>query len=109
MQEILLKIRYFERSLTKSLKEVNFIFSFEPVPSNGQDYKKNKRDLELVTSRSSGYKMLVMHYLTKLDDALHIAPGNLCEPIHSITNYSTFICPIESGKRGKEDRKLQKF
>ena len=42
MQEILLKIRYFERWSAKSLKEVNFIFSFEPVPSNGQDYKKTK-------------------------------------------------------------------
>ena len=62
-----------------------------------------------MTSRSSGYKMLVMHYLTKLDDVLHTASGNLCESIHSITNYSTFICPIESGKRRKEDKKLQKF
>ena len=42
MQEILLKIRYSGRSSAKSLKEVNFIFSFEPVPSNGQDYKKTK-------------------------------------------------------------------
>ena len=30
MQEIILKIRYFERGLSKSLKKVNFIFSFEP-------------------------------------------------------------------------------
>ena len=29
MQEILLKIRYFERGLSKSLKKCNFIFSFE--------------------------------------------------------------------------------
>ena len=27
-----LKIRYFERGLSKSLKKVNFIFSFEPSP-----------------------------------------------------------------------------
>ena len=32
MQEILLKIRYFQRGLSKSLKKVNFIFSFEPSP-----------------------------------------------------------------------------
>ena len=32
MQEILLKTRYFERGLSKSLKKVNFIFSFEPSP-----------------------------------------------------------------------------
>ena len=43
MQEILLKIRYFERELSKSLKRVNFIFSFEPSP-----FIKNNRGLELV-------------------------------------------------------------
>ena len=30
MQENLLKIRYFERELSKRIKKVNFIFSFEP-------------------------------------------------------------------------------
>ena len=30
MQEIRLKVRYFERGLRKSLKKGNFIFSFEP-------------------------------------------------------------------------------
>ena len=29
--------------------------------------------------------------------------------IHDIINYSTFICPFESGKCGKEGKKLQKF
>ena len=32
MQEILLKVRNFEKWLSKSLKKVNFIFSFEPSP-----------------------------------------------------------------------------
>ena len=32
MQEILLKIRFFEKGLSKSFKKVNFIFSFEPSP-----------------------------------------------------------------------------
>ena len=31
-EEILLKIRYFERELSKSVKEVNFIFSSKPIP-----------------------------------------------------------------------------
>ena len=30
MQEILLKIKYFERALPKNLKKFNFIFLFEP-------------------------------------------------------------------------------
>ena len=33
---------------------------------------------------------------------------NLCKPIHDI-NYSTSICPFQSGKCGKEEKKLQKF
>ena len=32
MQEIPLKIRYFERGLSNSLKKVNFIFFYEPSP-----------------------------------------------------------------------------
>ena len=29
--------------------------------------------------------------------------------IHDIINYSTSICPLESGKGGKEGKKLQEF
>ena len=39
MQENLLKVRYFERRLSKTLK--NFFIS-NPVPSNGQSYQKQK-------------------------------------------------------------------
>ena len=42
MQEIPLKIRYFERVLPKILKKVDFFFS-KPVPSNGHSYQKQKR------------------------------------------------------------------
>ena len=38
-----------------------------------------------------------------------ITSANLCKPIHDIINYSTSICPFESGKCGKEGKKLQKF
>ena len=34
--------------------------------------------------------------------------ANLCKPIYGIINYSTFICPFESGTCGKERKKLQK-
>ena len=30
-------------------------------------------------------------------------------PMHGIINYSTSICPFESGKSGKEEEKIQKF
>ena len=42
MQEILLKIRYFERGLAKSLKKVSLIFLANPVIFNGQSYQKQK-------------------------------------------------------------------
>ena len=50
-----LKIRYFERELSKSLKKVKFIFLPNPVPLMDK-VTKNKRVLELVTSHSSGHK-----------------------------------------------------
>ena len=61
--------------------------------------------------------LLVIYYLTKFDDVIwsscwvipKITSANLCKPIHDIINYSTSICPFESGKCGKEEEKLQKF
>ena len=39
----------------------------------------------------------------------NITPSNLCKPIHDIINYSTSICPFESGKCGKDGKKLEKI
>ena len=58
-----------------------------------------------------------MYYLTKFDDEMQnsfgvipkIASGNLCKSIYNIINYSTSVCPFESGKCGKEEKKLQKI
>ena len=80
MQEIFLKIRYFERGLSKSLKKVNFIFSFELMGK----IIKSKRGLELVTSCSSGYKIGLEKFLYP-----KITSANLCQPIHDIINYFT--------------------
>ena len=33
----------------------------------------------------------------------------LCKPNHDIINYSTSICPFESGRFGKEEKKSQKI
>ena len=62
MQEILLKIRYFERGLSKSLKKVNFIF-FRAQSLLMDKVIKNKRGLKLVTSRSSGYETSSQKFL----------------------------------------------
>ena len=37
MQEIIFKLRYFERGLPKSLKKLIFFFLSNPVPRNGQN------------------------------------------------------------------------
>ena len=58
-----------------------------------------------------------MYYLTKFDDEiesdiwviLKITSANLCKPIYDIISYSTSIRCFESGKCGKEGKKLQKW
>ena len=52
MQEIVLKIRYFERVLLKS----QLCFFFQTQSLLMYEVIKNKRGLELVTSLSSGYE-----------------------------------------------------
>ena len=85
----------------KALKKLALFFLSNPVPFNGQNYQKQNgpgtRDLLLFRLRNKLRKipLLVMCYLTKFYDA------TLCKPIHDI-NYSTSICPFESGKCGKE-------
>ena len=42
IQEILLKVRYFERGSSKSLKKGNFVFSFKPSPFQQTKLSKTK-------------------------------------------------------------------
>ena len=42
MHEIILKVRYFEKGLSKSLKKGNFIFSAEPSPFQLTKLSKTK-------------------------------------------------------------------
>ena len=123
MQEILLKIRYLERGLSKNLKKLTLFFLSKPVPFNGQSYRKQKGPgtsdplLFRLQNKYREIPLLVIYYLTKYDDTIKsgfwvipkITSGNLCKPIHDIINYSTSICPFESGKFGKEEKKLQKI
>ena len=76
MQEVLLKIRYFERALSESLKKISFYFFFQTQSRLTDKVMKNKRSLELVTRCSSGYKTKSekffhsLYYLTKLNDVM---------------------------------------
>ena len=54
MQEITLKNKYFD-GLSNSVEKVNFIFWTQSLLMN--KLMKNKRGMELVTSRYSGYKI----------------------------------------------------
>ena len=76
MQEIILKARYFERGLSKSLKKGNFLSSFEPSPFNIQNYQKQKgpgtSDQWLFSLRNKFRKisLSVIYDLSKFDDVV---------------------------------------
>ena len=73
------KIRYLERGLSKDLKKLTLFFLSNPVPFNGQSYKKQKwcgtSDQSLFMLRNKFRKiplfviyLFVIYYLTKFDD-----------------------------------------
>ena len=76
MQEIILKVRYFERGLSKSLKKVTSFFLSNPVPFNRQNYQKQKgpgtsdQSLFRLQNKFRKIPLLVMYYLTNFDDVI---------------------------------------
>ena len=76
MQENLLKIRYFEKGLSKSLKKFTLFFLSNPVPFNGQSYQKQKgpgtsdQSLFRLQNKFRKIPLLVIYYLTKFDDII---------------------------------------
>ena len=76
MQEILLKVRYFERVLSKTLKKVSYILSSKPTPFNGQNYQKQKgsgtsnQSLFRLQNKFRKIPLLDIYYLTKFDDVI---------------------------------------
>ena len=75
MQKILLKVRYFERGLSKSLKKSLF-FLLNPVFFHGQNYQTQKlpgaSDSLFFRLQNKFIKipLLVICYLTKFDDII---------------------------------------
>ena len=110
-----LEVRYFERGLSKSLKISNFIFFLtQSLPID--KIIKSRRDLELKTSRCSGYETsseklyyyscinwpsLMMKYNPVI---LKVTSANLSKPIHDIINFPIFNFTFESRKSGKEEK-----
>ena len=75
MEEIIFKIRYFERGLSKSLK-VNFIFPFKHGPFNGQNYQKQKgsgtsdRLFFRLQNEFRNIPLFAIYHLIKFDDVM---------------------------------------
>ena len=76
MHKIILKASYFERELSKSLKNVTSFFLLNPVPFNRQNYQKQKgtgtsdQPLFRLQNKFRKILLLVMDYLTKFDDVI---------------------------------------
>ena len=72
MQEITLKVRYCERGFSKSLEKGNFLFSFELSTFHQKEKRPGTSNQWLFMLRNKFRKiaLLVMNYLTKLDDVL---------------------------------------
>ena len=70
-----LKIRYLDRRLLKSLKKVNFFFLSNPVSFNGQDLKQkgpgtSDQSLFKLQNNFRKISLLVMYCLTNFDDVI---------------------------------------
>ena len=76
MREIILKVRYFRRELSKTLKKVTSFFLSNPVPFNRQNNQKQKGPgtsdqwLFRLQNKFRKIPLLVMYYLTKFDDVI---------------------------------------
>ena len=76
MQEILLKMRYFERDYQKALTTLTLFFLLKPVPLNGQSYQKQKgpgtteKLLFRLKKKFRKIPLLVIYYLTKFHDVI---------------------------------------
>ena len=70
-----------------------------------------KRSLELVTSHSSGHKLSDQVWRYNVKKFLKYSKNYIWKfmQVNSWLNYSTSICPLESGKCRKEGKKLQEI
>ena len=106
----------------KRLKKSTFVFLPKPVPFKEQSYQKQRgpgtsaQSLSRLRKKFRKIPLLVISYLTKFDVIYNgcwviskIVSANLCKPIRGMANYSTSICPLLSGKCGKQGKKFQKF
>ena len=116
MQETLLTVRYFERGLSKRHEKVTLFFLLNPVPFNGQNYKKQKdpgtshQPFFRLQNKFRKIPLLIVWWcnIKRLLSCSKITSANLCKPIHDVKS-STPSYTSESGKCGKKVKKLQKL
>ena len=71
MQEILFKIRYCERGISKSLKKLFSFFLLNPVPFNRQSYPEQKgpgtsdQSLFRLQNKFRKIPLFIIYYLSK--------------------------------------------
>ena len=74
MQEIILKIRYYEKDYQNALKSSTFFSLTNPVPFDGQDYEKqdgpSDQPLFELQKKFRKIPLLVINYLTKFADVM---------------------------------------
>ena len=95
----------------KVFKKLTLSFLLNPVPFKGEDYEKGPGNYKTSSEKlfynwCITWPSFMMQYRTVFD-LFQITSANLCKPIHDIINYSTFTCPFESEKCGKEGKELQ--
>ena len=100
----------------KVLQMLTLFFLLNPVPLTDKVIKQKgprTSDQSLFRFQNKFRKIpsLVIYCLTKFDDVIifELHQQICCKSIHDIMNYSTYICTFESGKFGKEGKKMQKF
>ena len=76
MHEILFKIKYFERGLSKTPLKLTLFFLSHPVPFNGQSYQKQKgsgtndQSLFRLRLKFKNIPLFIIYYLTKFNDVM---------------------------------------
>ena len=113
-----MKLRNFERWLSKTYKNIYFFFRTQSLLM--VKVIKNKRPGPVgLQATKQVHKNFFLSYILSdqvwwcnTKQFLSYSNYYTCKfmkPTHDIINYSTSICPFVSGKYGKEEEKLQKF
>ena len=95
------------------LQKLTLSFVSNLVPFNRQNYQTQKgsgtsdQSLSRLQNKFKNIPLFVTYYLTKFDDVVQSSFSVI--PKFTFANNCTSICPFDSGKCGKEGKKLETF